>query len=122
MATDIIKSLKGMPALGGLPLLMLVAALASCGETARLPISASTGPRPTLPQPNPTLIPTLHIAPAQGWVAGTKPTAATGLQVHAFAAGLNHPRWLYVLPNGDVLVAETNAPPKPTMAKASGAG
>ena len=45
------------------------------------------------------------------------PTAAAGTQVAAFADGLDHPRWLYVLPNGDVLVAETNAPPKPDDAK-----
>ncbi|PTT06114.1 sorbosone dehydrogenase family protein, partial [Pseudomonas sp. HMWF006] len=63
--------------------------------------------------PNKTLIPTVNIAPAVGWPTGGKPTAAAGTQVAAFAEGLDHPRWLYVLPNGDVLVAETNAPPKP---------
>jgi glucose/arabinose dehydrogenase len=55
----------------------------------------------------------VNIAPAIGWPAGAKPTAAAGTQVAAFAENLDHPRWLYVLPNGDVLVAETNAPPKP---------
>jgi glucose/arabinose dehydrogenase len=63
------------------------------------------------------LIPTLEVAPAVGWPAGSKPTAAAGLTVTAFANGLDHPRWLYVLPNGDVLVAETNAPPKPDDGK-----
>ena len=80
---------------------------------ALLPISAGTGPQPTLPVPQRTLIPTVHIAPATGWPPGAVPQAAPGARVAAFAAGLDHPRWLHVLPNGDVLVAETNAPPKP---------
>ena len=84
-----------------------------CGEVATLPVSAGTGPQPTLPAPNETLIATLHIAPAKGWPAGVTPRTAEGTRVNAFADGLDHPRWLYVLPNGDVLVAETNAPPKP---------
>jgi len=91
--------------------------LAGCGEVARLPVSAGTGPNPTLPEPSKTLLPTMNIAPAQGWADGAKPTGPAGTQVNAFAAGLDHPRWLYVLPNGDVLVAETNAPPKPDGAK-----
>ena len=91
--------------------------LAGCSEVATLPVSAGTGPSPTLPEPNKTLLPTMNIAPAQGWADGAKPVAAPGTQVNAFAAGLDHPRWLYVLPNGDVLVAETNAPPKPDDAK-----
>ncbi len=80
---------------------------------ATLPEQASIGPHPTLPLPNPTLIPTVNIAPAKGWPIGATPTPAPGLAVNAFASDLDHPRWLYVLPNGDVLVAETNAPPKP---------
>ena len=80
---------------------------------ATLPIAAGTGPRPALPAPQTTLIPTVHIAPAAGWPQGATPQAAQGTQVAAFATGLDHPRWLHVLPNGDVLVAETNAPPKP---------
>ncbi len=86
--------------------------LAGCSEMATLPEKAGFGPSPTLPRPNPTLIPTVHIAPAKGWPAGVTPIAATGLSVNAFATGLDHPRWLYVLPNGDVLVAESNAPAK----------
>ena len=87
--------------------------LAACGESSSLQVTDGTGPSPKLPEPNKTLIPTVNIAPAIGWPEGGKPTAAAGTQVAAFAEGLDHPRWLYVLPNGDVLVAETNAPPKP---------
>jgi glucose/arabinose dehydrogenase len=75
------------------------------------------GASPKLPEPNKTLLPTVNIAPAVGWPAGAKPTAAPGTQVAAFAENLDHPRWLYVLPNGDVLVAETNSPPKPDDGK-----
>jgi glucose/arabinose dehydrogenase len=87
--------------------------LSACGEQAQLPASAGFGPNPVLPPPDETLIPTVNVAPATGWPAGAEPTPAPGLQVAAFAEDLDHPRWLYVLPNGDVLVAETNAPPRP---------
>ncbi|KII38170.1 sorbosone dehydrogenase [Pseudomonas fluorescens] len=103
------------------PQLVLVIALAgglaACGETSSLQVSDGTGPSPKLPEPNKTLMPTVNIAPAIGWPDGAKPVAAAGTQVAAFAEGLDHPRWLYVLPNGDVLVAETNAPPKPDDGK-----
>jgi glucose/arabinose dehydrogenase len=92
-------------------------ALTACGEVARLPVNAGTGPTPTLPEPNKTLLPTVNIAPAEPWPAGAKPTPAAGTTVNAFATGLDHPRWLLVLPNGDVLVAESNAPPRPDDAK-----
>ncbi|GAC1333640.1 MAG: sorbosone dehydrogenase family protein [Collimonas sp.] len=82
-----------------------------------MPELAGFGPDPRLPSPNATLIPTVNIAPAKGWAAGTTPKAAHGLAANAFAAGLDHPRWLYTLPNGDVLVAESNAPPKPEDSK-----
>jgi glucose/arabinose dehydrogenase len=96
---------------------LFLLALAACGEVATLPTAAGTGPHPALPAPNPTLIPTVNIAPATGWPAGAMPVAAPGLAVNAFATSLDHPRWLYVLPNGDVLVAESNAPPKPEDGK-----
>jgi len=86
--------------------------LAGC-EEAKLPVAQGTGPNPQLPPPNKTLIPTVNVAPAKGWPEGGKPTVAAGMQVAAFASGLDHPRWLYTLPNGDVLVAETNAPERP---------
>jgi hypothetical protein len=91
----------------------LALALAACGERATLPVEATMGPDPELPPPNETLLPTVNIAPARGWPDGAMPSAAEGLGVAAFADGLDHPRWLYVLPNGDVLVAETNAPERP---------
>src|SRR5688572_11033115 len=84
-----------------------------CGAAARLPVSAGTGPDPALPPPSRSLIPVVKVATARGWPPDAKPVAAEGTTVAAFARGLDHPRWLYVLPNGDVLVSETNAPPKP---------
>ncbi len=79
-------------------------------ESARLSVSDGTGPDPALPQPTTSLIPTVDIARAVGWSGGAMPAAAQGLEVRMFATELSHPRWLYVLPNGDLLVAETNAP------------
>lgn len=93
--------------------LVLVIMLSACGAGARLDVAAGTGPNPALPPPRGSLIPTVNIAPAQRWEDGQTPTAAPGLAVNAFASGLDHPRWLFVLPNGDVLVAETNAPTRP---------
>jgi glucose/arabinose dehydrogenase len=96
------------------PLSLLAAALlAGCGDTAKYPIERGMGPDPVLPAPVERLVPTVKIASVTGWTANAKPVAARDLQVAAFARELDHPRWLYVLPNGDVLVAETNAPPGP---------
>jgi len=75
-----------------------------------LPESAGYGANPTLPEPREQTIPYVNVADAQGWAEGEIPTPAEGLAVNAFATGLDHPRWVYVLPNGDVLVAESNAP------------
>jgi len=94
--------------------LMLAAlCLSACGDLARLPVSAGTGPAPTLPKPRSTLLPTVNIAPAQGWPVAGAPIGPADTRVQRFAQGLDHPRWLLVLPNGDVLVAETNAPARP---------
>jgi glucose/arabinose dehydrogenase len=87
------------------------------GDTATLPVAAGTGPSPQLPAPNPTLLPTVKLALAVGWPSGATPVAAPGLNVSAYATGLDHPRMLYVLPNGDVLVAETNGPNYPGDAR-----
>ena len=84
-----------------------------CASSAKLPLSAGTGPHPTLPSPSTSLLPDINVVKAIGWPAGATPTAAPGTTVKAFATGLQHPRWVYVLPNGDVLVAETNAPVRP---------
>ncbi|PVM91746.1 sorbosone dehydrogenase [Caulobacter radicis] len=91
--------------------------VAACGERAKLDVAAGTGANPQLPAPKKTLLPTINIAPAKGWPAGGAPKASDALQVRAFADKLDHPRWIHVLPNGDVLVAETNAPPKPEDGK-----
>lgn len=90
--------------------------LVGCGTAARLPVSAGVGPDPDLPPPKTSLLPTVQVVDAKGWPAGAAPIAAPGTAVNAFARDLDHPRWLYVLPNGDVLVAETNAPPRPDFA------
>ncbi|MBU1347123.1 MAG: sorbosone dehydrogenase family protein [Alphaproteobacteria bacterium] len=88
--------------------------LAACGSAPMAPEGSTFGPDPTLVEPHRNLFaPTVNIAPAVGWPAGAMPTAPRGFTVQAFASGLDHPRWLYRLPNGDILVAETNAPPKP---------
>ena len=93
--------------------LPLFIALAACGTESTLPESVGFGADPQLPEARQQRVPTLKIAPAIGWPEGRTPTAAQGLAVNAFATGLDHPRWIYELPNGDVLVAESNAPPKP---------
>ena len=98
------------------PAAVFVAASA-CGSSASLPVTAGMGAQPTLPPPQKSLIPTVNVATAKGWRGDDKPTAAEGLTVAAYARNLDHPRWLYVLPNGDVLVAETNAPERPEDAK-----
>ena len=86
------------------------ALIVACGGSAKLPVEAGMGPSPQLPPPRPSLIPVVKVARAVGWPDGATPTAAAGLRVTAFATGLDHPRWLHVLPNGDVLVAESNGP------------
>ncbi|MEP7347299.1 MAG: sorbosone dehydrogenase family protein, partial [Gemmatimonadaceae bacterium] len=106
------RSILGRAILGA-----TIIGIAGCGTEARLAISDGTGPRPVIPKPTTSLIPTINVVSAKGWEPGAKPIAAEGTSVTAFAAGLSHPRWLYVLPNGDVLVAETNAPVRPEDAK-----
>ena len=101
---DTIRSLKTVALL-----FSAVIALTACGGTAKIPTSESYGANPTLPAPEPSLLPTVNLAPAKGWSLGVKPVSAPGTEVTALARDLDHPRWIYVLPNGDVLVAETNA-------------
>lgn len=98
-------------------LLALLAGVAGCGRAAQFSVSSGFGPDPELPPPERRLIPTVKVVTAKGWELNEKPVAAEGTEVTAFAQSLDHPRWLYVLPNGDVLVAETNAPPRSDDAK-----
>ena len=93
--------------------ILACAALVACSETARLPPGADEGARPTLPPPVKTLLPTVNVATASGWPPDASPLPAAGFTVSALQRGLEHPRWLYVLPNGDVLVAESNKPAPP---------
>src|SRR5579862_5845060 len=74
---------------------------------------AQIGANPTLPSIHQYLLPPVHIAKVVGWKQGETPTVAQGLKVQALATGLEHPRSLYVLPNGDILVVESKAPPAP---------
>jgi glucose/arabinose dehydrogenase len=96
---------------------MVLLLVAACAQAPPEPVANTIGPDPALPPPDKQLVPTIHIAPAKGWPQGAKPIAASGLEVDPFAERLDHPRWLYVLPNGDVLVAETNAPQRPEEGK-----
>lgn len=81
-------------------------------DVARLSLDAVSGTKPAITEPREQVIPTINVADVDRWNAGEKPVAAAGLTVERYAEGLDHPRNLYVLPNGDVLVAETNSPPK----------
>ncbi|TCP35951.1 sorbosone dehydrogenase family protein [Sphingomonas sp. BK235] len=98
----------------GLLVLVGIAAFAwlAWPDAARLDVAAVSGARPTISPPREQTLPTVKTADPIGWKAGEAPTPAAGLRVAAFATGLDHPRWLYRLPNGDVLVAETNSPPR----------
>ncbi len=103
-------------------LLITVACALAAPAFAEQPVTAQNtsqeyGPNPVLPQPQKSLVPTLHIAKAKPWEGDAMPQPAAGLTVSAVARGLRHPRWLYVLPNGDILVAESDAPPKPEDSK-----
>src|SRR6476620_4854581 len=95
----------------------IISATVSCSSGSHLQHIQGFGPAPALPAPERSLIPTTNVVDAAGWAGDATPVAAEGLSIVAFARGLDHPRWVYVLPNGDVLVAETNAPPRPDDAK-----
>jgi glucose/arabinose dehydrogenase len=85
------------------------------------PTRQAFGATPTIPEAKKQGIMTLKMPTAKGWAPGHAPSAAPGLKVNAFAAGLQHPRWIEVLPNGDVLVAESitqAAPPTSLMDRA----
>jgi len=96
-----------------LPLLLVICAATGAAMAQDAPYPTGFGPKPVLPAPDKSLIPTVNVAPVARFAAGEKPVAAAGFAVTPYATGLDHPRWAYVLPNGDVLIVETNAPPKP---------
>lgn len=87
-------------------------ALASCGGDPA-PTVSQVGANPPLPQPNQYLVPPMKVASAAGWKNGDMPSVAPGLKIEAVATGFQHPRQLFVLPNGDVLVVESSGPPEP---------
>ncbi|MES2491843.1 MAG: PQQ-dependent sugar dehydrogenase [Pseudomonadota bacterium] len=97
-------------ALGLLVIIGIGAWLWSGNPTDRL-VAASTGAQPQLVEPEAERFPTLGLAKPVGWQRGEAPVAPAGLQVNRFADRLNHPRTMLALPNGDVLVTETNRPP-----------
>lgn len=82
-------------------------------DEARLAPGQDVGREPVFTMPRPETIPTVSIPDMTDWTAGEAPTPASSLSVSRFAEGLTHPRSMLVLPNGDVLVAETNSPPRP---------
>ncbi len=96
-----------------LTLVLFAAMLTACGVPSKLPFEAGVGPNPQLPPPTTALIPTIKVAKAVGWSDTATPSAPPGFQVTALARDLDHPRWLYTMPNGDILVAESNKPSKP---------
>ena len=102
---------------GLLAFFVAAATLIACAAPAVPGAAIGVGPNPALPPPQKGLVPTVHIAPAKGWPQGVRPSAPAGFGVTAFAGGLAHPRWVYVLPNGDVLAAESDAPAKPADEK-----
>jgi glucose/arabinose dehydrogenase len=103
--------------LSGVALLAAAVSLSSCGASAQLTVAQGSGPQPAIPEPKKSLIPVVNVVTASSWPSGATPVACDELAVKAFASDFDHPRWLYVLPNGDVLVAETNAPPRPDEGK-----
>lgn len=99
------KLLLSVPVVLGLSL-----ALAGCDEKATLTLDQQTGPDPVLPKARNYLIPPLQVPDGVGWKSGAVPEVAPGLKIEKIADGLMHPRTVYTLPNGDILVAESNSP------------
>jgi glucose/arabinose dehydrogenase len=102
--------LRSIFSIAGVAAVFAIWAIAVSADDAKQP---GFGPSPDLPAPQSNLVPTIKVAPAVGWSSGEKPSTPPDLTASAYATGLDHPRWLYVLPNGDVLVAETNGPKRP---------
>jgi glucose/arabinose dehydrogenase len=85
-------------------------ALAACGDDGKFDTASQTGADPQLPEQNQYLFPPMHLAAVIGWKDGETPTVPAGLKIEALATGLQHPRSVYVLPNGDVLAVESKSP------------
>jgi glucose/arabinose dehydrogenase len=103
-----------------LPLALIFAAtsgLAGCSDDNTFDPMSQVGRNPNLPEPHQYLFPPTHIASVVGWKNDEKPTVAAGLKVEALATGLEHPRALYVLPKGDVLIVESQAPPSAPISR-----
>lgn len=98
-------------------LFAFIASACTAANSTLQPTAGEYGPSPSLPDPDKSLIPTLNVAKAVPWKGNAMPRPAQGLKVAPLAKDLQHPRWLYVLPNGDILVAESEAPPKPDDSK-----
>jgi glucose/arabinose dehydrogenase len=100
---------------------LLATSLISAGGPCRAQSpNVEYGPSPQLAAPTKSILPTVHVAKAKGWHDHARPQGAEGTRVSAYADHLQHPRWLYVLPNGDVLVAESEAPAKPDDSRGIG--
>ncbi len=99
--------------LSGMAIVNMALMIGCSHASSNLAVSAGTGPDPVLPRPQKSTIPLINVASASSWAPNASPLAAPGLEVRPFAQHLQHPRWLLVLANGDVLVAETNAPVRP---------
>ena len=84
--------------------------LAACNDDEAFDVQSQIGPHPNLPPQNEYLFPPMHLATVVGWKAGETPKVAPGLKIEALATGLQHPRSIHVLPNGDILVVESKAP------------
>jgi glucose/arabinose dehydrogenase len=98
-------------ALAGVSLL----ALAACGDDGKFDTASQTGADPKLPEQNQYLFPPMHLAEVVGWKEGETPTVPEGLKIEALATGLQHPRSVYVLPNGDILAVESKSPALETI-------
>jgi glucose/arabinose dehydrogenase len=98
---------------GKIALACALAALWGCGQQGHPQPQSNVGAHPVLPAPAPQTIPTMNVNSIAPWPAGSAPQAPAGFVVTRYAENLHHPRWLYVLPNGDVLIAEAASPPVP---------
>ncbi|WP_395623163.1 PQQ-dependent sugar dehydrogenase [Sphingomonas daechungensis] len=91
---------------------LVAASLAGCSDP-DFDDNTQIGPNPVLPKPTQFLIPPMNVAAGTGWSAGQKPTVANGLEIQPLATGLHHPRFVYVLPNGDILAVQSAPPGEP---------